>query len=498
LIAHRYQPNGSSINVGSFVLADPGPDFGESDLLKAAYSESPAVEGAVLAFESVNHRTMTFPVRIASVGTLGGAAGAQSWFRTLARPGATLDVTLDGVPSSEAIRWDVLSGRLELAQWDTRQYAQADRMEATLKLDTQPFGFWPTLILIASSASVGLPGTLALPAAGGGSFIGDIAGQAELAIVATTSATSYPAGSWRTDMVGWSLSARPSFTAHLRSASLISNFGNASLIGDKFSVSSQALRAWTTGSQAATSWQSLALFTLAPELEPAYRGLHRIFAWMSLSPSIAQPVFVSADVTPNSFAGALASAAPIATLAPQVASGTPGAWGAQASPAYTLLDLGELAIPKAGSGAPQGNLNIRLWYGQGTNNIGLGPGASVQLTCAGIYLQPLSMAGVVPRGLVAPTISAPVGFEQAIELDSTTGRAIFGFATTASAAVISEMGAYYRGLLPMVGASTIALDLLGGGRKAFASSNDPLVNSAPHAAAVALRYRPRFVFIKGI
>src|SRR5919198_5516227 len=116
--------NGSSLNVASFVI-DPGPDFGEADLLKAIYAENPAVEGGVLAAEYSNMRRMQFPLRVASLSAFGGALGLTAWLRTLARPGATLDVQLDSVPSAEAVRWDVRAGRFEVdPSWDTKMYSQ--------------------------------------------------------------------------------------------------------------------------------------------------------------------------------------------------------------------------------------------------------------------------------------------------------------------------------------------------------------------------------------
>src|SRR5947208_2022071 len=93
-------PNGSSLNVASFLLGDPGPDWGDADLLKTIYSENPMQDGGVLAAEYVNVRRMAFPLRIASLSAFGGAAGVAAWLRTLARPGATLDVQLDGVAST--------------------------------------------------------------------------------------------------------------------------------------------------------------------------------------------------------------------------------------------------------------------------------------------------------------------------------------------------------------------------------------------------------------
>jgi hypothetical protein len=120
----------------------------------------------VLAFENVGVRKMEFPLRVASIGApFNGAAGVQAWFRTLARPGATLDVQLDGVATADAIRFDVGAGRFELGGWNTHLFTQLDRFEGTLKLDTQPLGYLPTTILLASAASIGGPCVLTIPRA---------------------------------------------------------------------------------------------------------------------------------------------------------------------------------------------------------------------------------------------------------------------------------------------------------------------------------------------
>src|SRR6185503_19490240 len=96
---------------------------------------------------------------------------------------------------------------------------QTDRFDGTLKLDTQPYGYWPTMILLASAASIGGPGVLSLNL--GGSIFGDAPGLAEV-FIAPTSATSFVA-TQRTDSVMWSLGARPSFQAFWSPASAIAS-----------------------------------------------------------------------------------------------------------------------------------------------------------------------------------------------------------------------------------------------------------------------------------
>src|SRR5438132_820566 len=49
-------PDGRTVNLGSYVRADPGPDFGSKDLLKAVFAENSFVEGGQLAYETVGVR----------------------------------------------------------------------------------------------------------------------------------------------------------------------------------------------------------------------------------------------------------------------------------------------------------------------------------------------------------------------------------------------------------------------------------------------------------
>jgi hypothetical protein len=106
-------PNGTALNIGSYVRADPGPDFGSKDLLKAFYSQNAISEGGVLGYEDVGVRSMSFPLLLPSSGVFGGLTGLEGWIRQLARPGAVVDLLVDGVATADAVRFDVLTGRLE-------------------------------------------------------------------------------------------------------------------------------------------------------------------------------------------------------------------------------------------------------------------------------------------------------------------------------------------------------------------------------------------------
>jgi hypothetical protein len=482
--------NGTTLNIGSYVRPDPGPDFGSKDLVKAYYAQNAISEGGVLGFEDVGVRSMTFPMLLPSSSVFGGLQGLEGWIRQLARPGAVLDLLVDGVATADAVRFDVLTGRLE--EDYSIHHNRVDKRTTTLRLDVQPIGYSPTLILLASAASIGLPGVLTISA---GSVGGDWPGQAELLITPTAGPTTYGPASWYPDMLGWSLGGRPSHVGYWQAASLISVYGGtvASLIGDFAAPASQAL-AWNLGA-AFINLGSLSYFAhlkFVTGSGPFLEGRHRVYAYAKLTPSQLTTDYLAADLVYDSGA-ALASAQPLATLAPAVASGAPGAWGAQPSSGYQLLDLGEVQPEAQASGFPGAAQYLRLWWTTPSLMV-----ATQTVQIGGVYLLPQDgPAGILPRGVVQPTIGAPSTFTT-FDLDARAPQRAHALGS-ASGPPISNLGARYRGGMPYVGASTVRLDLLGGDRKAAASgATSPVVYGSRAFAAVSVRYRPRFLFLKGI
>lgn len=483
-------PDGRQIEVGSYIALDKGqPDFGAKDLIQAVYAENANAEGGALAYETVGVRKFVFPVRLASSAAFAqGLAGAESVLRQLARPGAYIDLIPHGVATADLVRFDVIDGRYEEDYSVVLQRHQ--RRDGKLTLDVQPFGYSPTWIVLASAASVGLPGALAIPAA---SVLGDVPGWAEI-VLGATGATNYGAGTWVPDYIAWSLAGKASFSAYFPAASIASAI-NGTLTADIYAAGSQAVALYP--SPTAAAWQTIAIATIGSALEPAYRGRFRGFAYAKLGPSQALPWMLSLDAQPAPQAGAaLASWQPVASVAPAVATGTPGYYGAPASPGYQLVDLGELTLPPVGSGLAQDVL-LRLWANPATSNIGVG---TPILSIGGLYLQPLDgPAGILPRGLGQPSILTPsVG---RLYLDGYTKRALIsqptgdvGSAPVPAAAALT----HYRGGMPMVGASTVQLDVLGAARKVASGATAPIVRSAAQFASVSVRYRPRFTFLKAV
>jgi hypothetical protein len=360
------------------------------------------------------------------------------------------------------------------------------------------------MILLASAASVGGPGVLALDTT---KIIGDVPGLAEI-FIAPTSATGYGA-SMTTESVYWSLGARPSFQAFWPAGSavaLASDFSRKivpALVGDQYAPGSQSLR-YPVGSNfwaAFVGWWPFAAWTVPPSLEPAYRGRFRAFAWAKLTPSQANPWRVSLDVQQGTYVSdlafftgpAMASAAQVATLPVAAATDLGGA-----SPAYSMIDLGEVTLPAVASQSV--DTQIRLWFSP-TLNV-----PTPVLDVGGLYLQPLDNAGVLPRGIAQPTItSIRWGTRFYISAVTRDAYVVMPTSVVGSLSPVANAQQHYRGVLPQVGASSLQLDLnLAGyhtGNYAVSDISQPRyppVRSEPHFAQVSVRYRPRFTFLKGL
>jgi hypothetical protein len=489
-----YSPAGSSFQLGSYVIYEnPGPDFGETGLMVPRFAINPAVEGGVRTHREIGIRRFTIPMRVASSAAYTDAQ-ALSLIRLYADKGGYIDIQNEGMASSESVRFDIEDGRFELSY--NPFLNRIDRQAGNLLLDVQPYGYWPTMILLASAASVGLPGTLAI--SGAGSIFGDVPGLAQVEITPTV-ATVYPSygtSTWVSDMIAWSLGARASFTARLHGGSLlgVAAWGTASIVGDQYATGSQAMEMAVGGR---STFGISGGFVIPSALEPAFRGRHHVFALVNIRPSQGFPVFMSADVAAAGEANppriAMGSAAPVATIWAHgdwvnSSLGTP-------SPAYQIADLGEITIPPVASGR-QAQQTIRLWTKPATTTLI----PTQYMRVDSIYLLPVDApAGVAARRIKVASWALDIGPSQPkLEFNAIAGEnRLWDVAASQPFGPIAN----YNGLPPRVGASTLQLDLLGGQRRrnavSVAGQEDPLVRGGNAFAAVGLSYRPRFTFIKG-
>ena len=434
----------------------------------------------------------------------------EGQIREYSTPGAYISVQPEGVPSQEAVFFDVLDGRWEP---DYNIYEnRAGVRKGTLYLDTQPFGYWPTEILLASSASVGWMGQLPV---NGASVIGDVPPLAHVTIMPTVASVYSLDGGfpWLTDMVGLSFGGKASFVPFIPPASFSAVTMTAvglsvvpTLTADPLAPASQALR-WTIASQggafASGAWLNFALGGPATALEPAWRGRFRVFSLLKLNPSNTYGfTIIDAVRGPSAMYPALATSNQLATFC---GMGSTSPAFVSPNPGYTMLDMGELTLPPSGSGVMQAPL-IRLWA-----NFPSPPVGSTQFFFGGLYLLPVDgAAGILVRGLAIPSIGgafaggagafvAPT--QGGVELNGGFVDSIYLIPNAPPSAplpaqIIGDGRAAYRGLTPRLGASTSQLLFITGDRERGATG---IVGQANlEHSTVSVSYRPTFQFLEGV
>lgn len=558
---HYILANGpTQIDVGSYLLADPGPDFDFGSLFQSQYIENAAVDGGVLAYEHSGIRKFKFPLRLASSAAFtGGLNGLEALIRKLARPGAVIDLLPDSTPSGEAVRFDVLNGRVDDVY--SLPVQRLARRSVTLELAVKPFGYWPTQILLASGVSPSYQDTFALtwnPA----SILGDAPAQAILAIAASvathmtaapTLGGAYAAGQhFQPDGLWWSM-ARPSgATGFLVPSDLYA----ATLVNQNVVVGSNNILRATVGQTNAApfgaylrldlmasggdAWKMLAVRQFAASHAQAYAGRYRVYGmlrWWHFSPVVGgqqatMPLQISLDEARGSYIfgnAPLASAYPVATLIPVQPSGgavgTPwidapvaaiGGLNGATEPAFHLVDLGEHTFPPNASGA-WSPFQLRLWGRMPTSYVGTFP----RLDVAGIRLQALDgPAGILTRGMILPTTNNIVGTDGAgnfwgaiVETDSFVadtpnnrlavfgGSGIGGGSNLASPAggFAADARGQYLGALPVLAGTEMQLDVGYFDRPESQDRATTAVGATVRTAVSAsVHYRPRFAFLKGL
>lgn len=414
----------------------------------------------------------------------------EAQIREFSTPGAMLRIQPEGVPSSEAVFFDVLDGRWEQ---DYNVFEnRAARRKGSLFLDTQPWGYWPTEILLASSASVGFMGVLPV---NGASVIGDVPPMAHIMIAPTSASVYTPSAIWGIDMVAYSLGGRPSFVPLIPPAALYATAGGPTLTADRFSPASQAFQVQFTGG-GASDWTLMAdtATFISSALEPAYRGRFRAFAMVKRSLLASGPLemILDADRWVSGLYPAMGSSNQIASVYSIIPSavGKTGATPFTASPAYGTFDMGEITLPPQGSGI-QGGVRLRLW------GIFTDKNAPTDIvSMGGIYLVPVDgAAGILTKGLYAPSL--PGGSQGALDLNP-------GFVDSVilrnqASAVYGDGRAQFRGITPRIGASTNQLNLMTGDKMVgLFAATFPIVQANSEYAQVSVSYRPSFQFLYGV
>jgi hypothetical protein len=466
--------SGTSLNLGSWLRPYDKPDYGAKGLLQAVISENTIADGGALAYEHLGARHMTIPLILPSAGVFGGLSSLEAMLRLCARPGAVLDIQPEGM--SDAVRFDVIHGRYE-EEYDTYEN-RVMRRRANIVLDTQPLGYLPTSILVASTASVGLPGTLDLS---GVSFIGDAPGLAELVVQPTAPSSS--SATYVPDVLLWSLGGRASAQPFWPAGSSVSGDLTSSFLVHADAPAATSRVVLLPQNQLTMSVG--AQFAIPTALEPAYRGRWRAFAIFTCGGvGAGATVYSSIDAVPTHNTNApLASAALVAGMSDATAIPLP------------MHDLGEVTIPPVGSGLPQSVL-LRVWWGLSATS----GGPSSGVTFNGLYLHSLDGAnGVVPRNLAlsqkSGTKDAGGRFvAQAYERRVGIAQAQSDLSIHAPRA---DLIGDHRGGFPLVAqASTSHLDLHVSTRKSTGTSLPS--HTVKYFGAASLSYRPRFYFLHGL
>lgn len=493
-------------------------ELGAAGVKTRTYAEGPGIIGGIQTSEQSGVRLWSFPLMLASNGTYSGLQGLERAIRIAAQPGGWLEyrTALPGAigASSPVMRVDLLGGEL-VPQWNERVH-QVARGRAQLLLETAPIAYPASSpFLLRTVASVQLPGTLTVD---GASVLGEHGGYLRLTIRPRV-ATTWPVGSWVPDALGfvcWREQGNVGAEQgdHLllggNDGGFASGIGGTQMAnpmaipGQNFLASVYCQRAYLP------SWGQWRQVRVNPRSQAnGFRttdygfssGRNRLFGYFRLGPSQGMPWQLIADTAPYGAENIapLASAQPVATLAPAVASGDPGAWGAQASPAFTVLDFGEITLPALGASGFKGSLQtwIRFWAYTPSSV------ATSELDFGGLLLLPADKSSLIVRGVHAPTTT--MGSQYAGYWDgrpqAQLAWAVAPLASNlASIVPVADRVGELRGGFPMMPAvaqsgENIRFQVWGADRKAASGAGEILVHANLKWAEVRVEYQPDFVFL---
>lgn len=479
-------PLGTQWNIGSWLeKAAAAVDYGAAGLLRQQLSQNAWVEGARFGFETAaGPRRMSFPLLVPSGGVGGLSLDAiEASLRQMVRPGGFLDIKPDGVPTGEMVRFDVLGGDVAHRDYSI-DLQRIGRRRYTLGLQTQPFGYWPTWITLASGASWAF-GAVPVPVA---SMVGDMPGYAQLVLQATQASS---AGRPFADGLVWAIGGPSQFQPV---ATIAIDTFDTRIVGSIVSTGADT-RLWSGGyvqlsTPSSNNFGLIGRAYIGATIEPRYRGRFRVFTQAAPAAPVQFVVDVAGDAAGFADVGPMASAQPIASVSPSFTSLTGG---------YNAVELGEVSLPMMASGASQG-VTLRLWAKNPASN-----NANVYINRA-LFLVPVDgPAGFLSRGLA---VANEFGFGMNRLVIDSSIREMFGAAAAADLSA-QQMGQqslaqYHFGGFPFVGATAPNLTLLVLSRASwsFIGTNPPIntigVGGTGNFTAYSLRYRPRFQFLKGI
>lgn len=493
-------PLGTQFNIGSWLEKDAGVDYGGRQLQRQQLTQTTFVDGAQLAYETAaGPRKMTFPLIVPSGGVAGLSLDTiEACLRQMVRPGGYVDMQPANVPTAEMVRFDILGGDVAESQYSV-DLRRVSRARYALSLETQPFGYWPTWITLASVASVAAaPMVTAVISAA--SVIGDVPAFTRL-IMTQGTPSPITTASANLDFMAWSLAGAPSAALVFPAGSCFHSPFGVNLVGDPSASwiggpSAEALHATSALSMSLAAGGAIQ-FALGVGVIPP-RGRFRGFGVFRIAGGGIGAVAAMLSVSDSLLLGAAAPTGnPIATVS-AVASLAGASY-------YGLYDLGEVQIPNdvvaSGYASYPGCLN--LWMQGGVT------GPAVTFDCAGLMLLPVGgPAGIMPRGLAWPSTNEVVNLSN-LMLDSSinmvglrAASSVAGLDVGAEAQQITARG-FYRGEAPYVGGTSRKLVImpferyLGFGGTTVLTDGGPPVRVNTSFVSYSLSYRPRFAFAKG-
>lgn len=493
---------GTTLEIGTWIRGGEFPDFGDEAVYQAVYAQNPLFEGGRLAYDYSGVRKFTFPLRVAS-GPMSLDLAELILQDLIVKPGghAYIDMQPETVPSSNQVRFDILTGRIKRKYEIYHQ--RIARRELDLELDVMPFGYMPTMITLASVGPTGPFVNLSWTA---GSIIGDAPALAELNLVASVG-SAYLANLSLAGMF-WSVSRNPVSPTPFFNGSMMTvqawMANGASFVStvasDGFNPGGFTLQLGVPSFYWGT-WTPLARIQMPSA--STLPGRFRLLAYANLNPSQAFAWQMTAD---DAIGGVtqyapLSSAYPVATLLP-----LSGSWAdipnGSYSGLYQILDLGEHAYPvlASGVGTALPVSVFRIWAYSPTTNLGLA--TTPVLNLAGIYLLPAEGDyGILTDGMQQPTYSgAAISVNNSsLRVDSVHRSVLLGGAGTAYELIapVFEGRTFHYGAFPEVG-SHVTLEFGITARRNAAGATSAFFHHGVPALGASIRYQPRFTFLKAI
>lgn len=501
-------PLGTQWNIGSWLDKTQQLDYGAGGVMRQQLTQTTFVEGAQLGYETAaGPRKMTFPIRVPSGGVAGLSVDLiEASLRQMVRPGGHVDLQPQGIATAEMVRFDILGGDVAHNAYSV-DLQRINRRPLMLTLQTQPFGYWPTWITIASVAGVEPKPLVRLniPAA---SVIGDVPAPVRLMIRNQPLSGASPVA--ESDFIAWGIGGTASWSPTFMGQGSVAGAATSQswfLIGNGATARYDQSASYVFGATPIVG-RLTGAFTTFDQQQAWFKGFYwgqirgtfRAYGYFKMTGGNAQSLRAVCDVIGHDTSQPVATGNPIATISP-VASLNGASF-------YSLIDLGEIrapipaasSYPQIGAGAEGGIIRVSV---AGASD---GSTATTTLDFAGISLLPISGGGgVMPRGLLTPSPMLvsnffDFGLDTSARLAGRFNRATSGL-DIAGLAPDRDALEYYRGGFPYIGGTDQLLTIVQGERlynQTILTDGGPVVQRNQGRLNYSVQYQPRFTFTHGL